>query len=110
MASYIQKFRNVRSWCFNLNLSDQQLAELLFQGMPAAIKDRFVALVYENLAKLVQKASAQDNRFQNSKGKYQVAHMQEYSPDYDENEVGPGEWTKNTKAQVIWSTAAREAS
>ena len=38
---FIQKFREVRSRCYSLNLSDFQLAELALQGMSPLIKEKF---------------------------------------------------------------------
>jgi hypothetical protein len=52
MASYIQRFRDVHSRCFSLSLSDQQLAELAFQGLIAPIRDQFTSQDFENLSPL----------------------------------------------------------
>jgi hypothetical protein len=40
---YIQRFRDIRSRCFSLNLIDGQLVELVFQGLLPAIKDKYSA-------------------------------------------------------------------
>ena len=33
VAAFIQRFRDVKNWCFSLVLSDQKLAEVAFQGL-----------------------------------------------------------------------------
>jgi hypothetical protein len=33
VTDYIQRFRDIKSRCFSLSLSDSQLAELAFQGL-----------------------------------------------------------------------------
>ena len=38
VAAFIQRFRDVKNWCFSLVLSDQQLAEVAFQGLLPHIK------------------------------------------------------------------------
>ena len=38
---FIQRFREVRSRCYSLNLSDGQLAELALQGMSPLIREKF---------------------------------------------------------------------
>jgi hypothetical protein len=40
VPEYIQRFRGVRSQCFSLNLIDEQFAELAFQGLLSAIRER----------------------------------------------------------------------
>ena len=40
-SEIIQRFREVRSHCYSLNLSDGQLAELALQGMSPLIKEKF---------------------------------------------------------------------
>jgi hypothetical protein len=78
-----------------LNLSDQQLAELAFQGLIAPIKDRFTYQDIKNLAQLAEKASAFESWFQARKDRYQLVQIQSYSLGFvsDENEVGLVEWT-----------------
>uniref|UniRef100_J3MSD7 RRM domain-containing protein n=1 Tax=Oryza brachyantha TaxID=4533 RepID=J3MSD7_ORYBR len=39
----IEMFQNVRSRCYRLNMSDQQLAELAFQGLLDQIREKFSA-------------------------------------------------------------------
>jgi hypothetical protein len=41
VTDYIQRFRDIRNRCFNLSLSDNQLAELAFQGLLPHIKEKF---------------------------------------------------------------------
>ena len=64
VTDYIQRFRDVRSRCYSLNLTDQQLAELAFQGLITPIREKFSAQEFESLAQLVQKVSAHESRFQ----------------------------------------------
>jgi hypothetical protein len=40
-SEFIQRFREVRSRCYSLNLSDDQLAELALQGMYPLIREKF---------------------------------------------------------------------
>jgi len=42
-SEFIQRFREVRSRCYSLNLSDGQLAELALQGMSPLIRLKFDA-------------------------------------------------------------------
>ena len=40
-SEFIQRFREVRSRCYSLNLSDGQLAGLALQGMSPLIREKF---------------------------------------------------------------------
>jgi len=56
-SEFIQRFREVRSRCYSLNLSDVQLAELTLQGMSPILKEKFNGQEFESLAHLVEKVS-----------------------------------------------------
>jgi hypothetical protein len=53
-SEFIQKFREVRSHCYSLNLSDGQLVELAPQGMSPLIREKFDGQEFESLTHLVQ--------------------------------------------------------
>jgi len=55
---FIQRFRQVKSHCYSLNLSEGQLAKLALQGMLPAIKEKFKGQEFENLSHLIQRVSA----------------------------------------------------
>ena len=52
ITNYIQWFRDIRSRCFSLSLSDSQLAEFAFQGLLPHIKERFSSHEFESLSHL----------------------------------------------------------
>ena len=41
VAAFIQRFRDVKNRCYSLVLSDQQLAEVAFNGLLPHIKDKY---------------------------------------------------------------------
>ena len=43
VAAFIQRFRDVKNQCFSLVLSDQQLAEVAFQGLLSHIKEKYAS-------------------------------------------------------------------
>ena len=74
------------SRCFNLNLSNAQLADLAFQGLAAPIKERFAGQEFESLGHLVQKILAHESQFQEyHKDKFprRVAQLQSYGSDLE---------------------------
>jgi hypothetical protein len=61
---YIQRFHNIRSRCYSLSLSDEQLVGLAFQGLSTPIKERFFFQEFDILAHLMQTVSAHGSRLQ----------------------------------------------
>ena len=97
-SEFIQRFREVRSRCYSLNLSDGQLAGLALQGMSPLIREKFKGQDYESLAHLVQRVSAfESQHWTLRKEKYlngTAAMTDPYDADSDEDEeVATTEWT-----------------
>ena len=59
-SDYIQRFRDIRSRCFSLPLTDGQLAELAFKGMLPHIRERFASHEFESLSHLAQRLACVD--------------------------------------------------
>nr|XP_025877531.1 uncharacterized protein LOC107279274 [Oryza sativa Japonica Group]ABA94831.1 retrotransposon protein, putative, unclassified [Oryza sativa Japonica Group] len=57
---YIKRFRNIRSRCYSLSLSDEQLADLAFQGLSTPIKDRLFFHEFNSLAHLMKIVSTHE--------------------------------------------------
>ena len=62
VTDYIQRFRDIRSICFRLSLSDSLLAELAFQGLLSRIKERFSSHEFESLSHLALRMACVDVR------------------------------------------------
>ena len=62
VTDYIQRFRDIRSKCFSLSLSDSQLAEMAFQGLLPHIKERFSSHEFESLSHLAHRLACADVR------------------------------------------------
>ena len=101
VPDYIQRFRDVRSRCYRVSLSDSQLTELAFQGLLLVIREKFSSQEFKSLGHLVQKISAYGSQFQEIfKERYQkrITNVQQYSSySDDELEVGLAEWSRNKK-------------
>ena len=50
VAAFIQRFRDAKNWCFSLVLSDQQLAEVAFQGLLPHIKEKYASQEFYNIS------------------------------------------------------------
>ena len=98
MSQALSSFREIRSRCYSLNLSDGQLAGLALQGKPPLITEKFEGQDFENLAHLVQRVSAfESQHWTLRKEKYLkgiAAVIEPYDADSDEDkEVATSKWT-----------------
>jgi len=50
VAAFIQRFRDVKNRCFSLVLSDQQLAEVAFQGLLPHIKEKYASQEFYSIS------------------------------------------------------------
>jgi hypothetical protein len=53
-AKYIRRFRDTRNWCFNLNISDKDLADLAYSGLTPHLKDNLESHVFFDVSQLLQ--------------------------------------------------------
>lgn len=75
----------MRTRCYNLHLTDRQLAEIVYRVLVAPLREKFTPQEFDGLAQLMQRVSAQENRVQNSRAKqFTTAYAFVWSSDLDE--------------------------
>ena len=62
-AEFLQRFRETRNLCFSLNLTDDQLAALVVQGMLPTWREKLLGQEFDNLGQLAQRVAAVNNQF-----------------------------------------------
>ena len=110
VTDYIQRFRDIRSRCFNLSLNDGQLADLAFQGLLPHVRKKFASQEFEILSHLAQRLASVDVQAPISmKTTYQkrVNFVGDSSNSEGEAEINLAEWTKK-KAPVSCPFAKKE--
>ena len=50
VAAFIQRFRDVKNRCYSLVLSDQQLAEVGFQGLLVHIREKYASQKFDSIS------------------------------------------------------------
>jgi hypothetical protein len=56
IADYIRRFRDTRNRCFNLNISDKDLANLAYLGLSSHLREKVESNVFSNVNHVLQKA------------------------------------------------------
>jgi hypothetical protein len=55
VAEYIRRFRDTRNHCFNLNISDKDLADLASSGLTPHLKDKLESHVLSDVSQVLQR-------------------------------------------------------
>ena len=71
IASFIQRFREVKNRCYSLVLSDYQLAEIAFQGLLPYIKEKYVSQEFESISQMVHRLSRENRPHDQRKSNFQ---------------------------------------
>ena len=67
VAAFIQRFRDVKNRCYNLVLSDQQLAEVAFNGLLAHIKDKYASQEFESISQIAVRMLGETRSYESKK-------------------------------------------
>ena len=57
-TEFLQRFRETRNLCFSLNLTDDQLAALVVEGMLLTWREKLLGQEFDNLGQLAQRVVA----------------------------------------------------
>jgi hypothetical protein len=61
VSDYFKRFKENKNQCFNLTISEKDLADLAFQGMRSYLREKLEGHIYLSLMQLQQFASVQEN-------------------------------------------------
>ena len=88
----------MRGRCYNLNLTEQQLAKIAYAGLTSSIREKFAPYEFNGLAQLTRRAVSQEESLSQSRNRrYQQTAYADFEEDTDEDEINAVEWTKNTR-------------
>ena len=96
VASFIQRFRDVKNWCFSLVLSDQQLAEVAFQGLLPHIKEKYASQEFYSISQMANRMTGEARLYEQKRSNFQkkvnFVDCSESSDSDDDHMVGSAEW------------------
>jgi hypothetical protein len=108
VTSYIRRFRETKNRCYNLVISERDLAELAFNGLRSHIREKLEGHEFIDVAQVLVRALAHESRSKDTqlKSDRPNMHMLDYgSPDDESKEVCAAEftWLPNDKANTCAS-------
>ena len=70
VSDFFIRFKNIKNRCFNLTISEKDLAEITLGGLRSHLKEKLEGLVYCCFNGLQLRAMSQETKFKNSKAAY----------------------------------------
>jgi hypothetical protein len=67
IIDYIRRFRDTRNQCFNLNISDKDLADLAYLGLVLHLREKLESHVFSDVSQVLQKALDCESRAKESR-------------------------------------------
>ena len=96
VTSFIQRFRDVKNRCYSLVLSDQQLADVAFNGLLPHIKDKYASQEFENISQIASRMTGETRSYESKKPFQKKVNYVEYSANDESEEeqetVASAEW------------------
>ena len=66
-AAFIQRFRDVNNRCYSLVLSDQQLADVAFNGLLPHINDKHASQEFESISQIASQMTEETQSYESKK-------------------------------------------
>ena len=86
VAAFIQRFRDVNNRCYSLVLSDQQLADVAFNGLLPHINDKYVSQEFESISQIASRMTEETQSYESKKPFQKKINYVEYSANDDSEE------------------------
>ena len=71
VATFIQRFRDVKNRCFSMVLSDQQLAEVAFQGLLPHIKEKYASQEFYSISQMANRMTGEARPYEQKRSNFQ---------------------------------------
>jgi hypothetical protein len=65
VSSYIERFKETKNWCFNLSITDMDLADICLKGLRSSIRDKIQGSNFLSDAQVQVRALVVENRIMN---------------------------------------------
>jgi hypothetical protein len=110
-TDYIRRFRDTRNQCFNLNISDKDLANLAYSGLSPHLKEKLECHVFFDISQVLQQALDCESRAKESRSfpmssekprNERHVNMVEYnneSSNDEEDDMCVAEWSWGSKSK-----------
>ena len=96
VVTFIQRFRYIKNRCYSLVLSNQQLAEVAFQGLLPHVKEKYAYQEFNSISQMAHWMSGEVRPYEQKRNNFQkkvnFADCSDSSDSDVEQMVGSAEW------------------
>ena len=95
---------DVKNRCFSLVLSDQQLAEVAFQGLLPHIKEKYASQEFYSISQMANRMTEEARPYEQKRSNFQkkvnFIYCSDSSNSDNDQMVGSAEWVQNNKKPI----------
>jgi hypothetical protein len=106
VSDYIRRFRDARNRCFQIHLTDKQLAGIAFDGLRYYLKEKLEGIQFFTLAQLHQRALACKSR---SKELVKMVHHSVHIVEHNQSS-SDDEPKEVYTAEIVWPEQAKSSA
>jgi hypothetical protein len=116
VSNYLKRFKEVKSCCFNLSISDSDLANLAAKGLKSTLTERLEGVNFYSLDSVLVRCMAQELKLNKEKEKLESHRSDVNVVDYvsnnlnDETEIYSAEFVWPSEDKSFSSTSLKPAS
>jgi hypothetical protein len=100
VSNYLKRFKEVKNRCFNLSISDSDLANLAAKGLKSALRKRLEGVNLYSLDSVLVRGMAQELKLNKEKEKLQSDRSDVNVVDYVSNNLN--DETEIYSAEFVW--------
>jgi hypothetical protein len=105
VSAFIQRFRDVKNKCYSLMLSDEQLADVAFQGLLPHIKEKYASQEFDSISQIAHQMIGEVQPYEQKRSNFQkkvnLAELADESDsDEEEEPIASAEWVQGSKKSV----------
>jgi hypothetical protein len=83
VSAYIKRFKETKNRCFNLSITDMDLAEICLKGLRSSIRDKIEGSDFLSVAQVQVRSLVVENRMNKEKNNFKSRHSNVHIIDYD---------------------------
>jgi hypothetical protein len=103
VSAYIKKFKETKNRCFNLSITDMDLANICLKGSRSSIRDNIEGTNFLSVAQVQVRALVVENRMNKEKDNFKSRRSNVHIIDYDSDSSNDND-KEIYVAEFIWSS------
>jgi hypothetical protein len=109
VSAYIKKFKETKNQCFNLSITDMDLADICLKGLISSIRDKIEGSDFLSVAQVQVRALVVENRMNKEKDNFKLRCSNVHIIDYDSDSLNDSD-KEVYAAEFVWPSKEKSYS